>query len=254
MENVETLERVLRLEGGRNFRDLGGYPTLDGRRLRWGKLYRSGSMATLSDAAYEQLATLGIRFVCDLRTTSEREASPVEWRRVPNLSYWARDYDLSFGDLRAVLASDLPTVEAAQAAMVTAYRELPFEQAPAYGELFRRLAAGEAPLVFNCSAGKDRTGVAAALILSALEVPEDVIVEDYLLSNTTYDRSGSTANALLSRVGPEVVAAILGVDQSYIRAAIEAIEDAHGSVPGYLEARLGVSLNDLKQIRAEFLE
>jgi protein-tyrosine phosphatase len=254
VETVATLERVLPLEGGRNFRDLGGYATQDGRRLRWGRLYRSGSMAALTEAAYAQLAELGVRVICDLRTTSERQENPVDWRRVPNLSYWARDYELSFGDLRAVIASELPTAEAARAAMVTAYRQLPFEQAPAYGELFRRLADDEAPLVFNCSAGKDRTGVAAALILSALGVPEETVIEDYLLSNIAYDRHASPTGARLAQIAPEVTDAILGVDASYIRAALVAIDAAHGSIAGYLEARLGVTEDALGRLKAQLLE
>jgi protein-tyrosine phosphatase len=254
VEVAEKFERVMALEGGRNFRDMGGYATRDGRRLKWGKLYRSGSMAALSAGAYEQLAALGVRSICDLRTTFEREANPVDWRRVPNLSYWARDYDMSFGDLREVLASDLPTAEMARAGMLKGYRDLPFEQAPAYAELFRMLAAGEVPLVFNCSAGKDRTGVAAALILGALGVPEEAIIEDYLLSNSTFNRSASAANARLATVGPEIVAAILGVDASYIHAALAAVEAEHGSVAGYLEARLGVSERDLRGIQDLLLE
>ena len=254
MAKAEKTERVLALEGGRNFRDMGGYAARDGRRLKWGKLYRSGSMAALSDGAYAELAALGVRSICDLRTTFERETNPVAWARVPNLSYWARDYDMSFGDLRAVLASDLPTAERARASMITAYRELPFEQAPAYAELFRMLAAGEVPLVFNCSAGKDRTGVAAALILSALGVPEATIIEDYLLSNSTYDRTASAASATLVKLDPEIVAAILGVDASYIHAALEAVDAEYGSVAGYLEARLGVTERDLGGIRELLLE
>jgi protein-tyrosine phosphatase len=254
VELAQTNVRVLSLEGGRNFRDLGGYATADGRRVKWGRLYRSGSMAGFSDAAYARLTALGLRSICDLRTTAERETQPVDWRRVPDLSYWARDYDLSFGDLRAVLASELPTGERARAGMAAAYRELPFEQAPAYAELFRRLAAGDLPLVFNCSAGKDRTGVAAALILRVLGVPEETIVEDYLLSNSAYDRSVSVANSQLSELGAEIVQAVLGVDASYIRAALTAVQEAHGSVAGYLDARLGVGEPDLGRIREHLLE
>lgn len=254
MELAEKAERVLALEGGRNFRDLGGYATADGRRVRWGRLYRSGSMAGFSEAAYARLAALGVRLICDLRTTVERQSQPVDWRRVPDLSYWARDYELSFGDLREVLASDLPTAERARASMIGAYRELPFEQAPSYAELFRALAAGELPLVFNCSAGKDRTGVAAALILRVLGVPEATIIEDYLLSNSAYDRSVSVAAGRLSELGSEIVEAVLGVHPSYIHAALEAVAAAHGSVEGYLEARLGFGARDLGRIREHLLE
>jgi protein-tyrosine phosphatase len=254
VETAERLERVLPLEGGRNFRDLGGYATQDGRRLRWGKLYRSGSMAAFTTVAYERLAALGVRVVCDLRTTTERESSPVEWRRVPNLSYWARDYDMSFGDLRTLLASDMPTAAQAREAMAVGYRSLPFEQAPAYAELFRRLIAGDTPLVFNCSAGKDRTGVAAALILSALGVDEETIVEDYLLSNRALDRGGWAASPLLGKVSQDVVEAILGVDASYIASALATVDERHGSLPRYLHDELGVTERDVRTLQDHLLE
>ena len=160
-----TSERVLPLEGGRNFRDLGGYATADGGRVKWGRLYRSGSMARLTVADYDYLSKLGIRVVCDLRTTEERHAEPNKWQEIAQLSYWTRDYTMSFGELRRLMASDLATAEQAKAAMLGVYQQLPFEQAPSYRELFRRLAGGELPLAFNCSAGKDRAGTAAALTL-----------------------------------------------------------------------------------------
>jgi protein-tyrosine phosphatase len=254
MEAVQTGARVLELEGGRNFRDLGGYATTDGRRVRWGRLYRSGSLSGFSDAAYAELAALGVRSIFDLRTTSERESQPVDWRRVPELSYWARDYDMSFGDLRQVLASELPTAERARAGMVKAYRELPFEQAPAYAELFRALAAGELPLVFNCSAGKDRTGVAAALILRVLGVPEPTIVEDYLLSNAAYQRAASVVASRMADFGPEIMQAVLGVDAAYIASALSAVDAAHGSAEAYLAARLGVGAREIARIREHLLE
>jgi protein-tyrosine phosphatase len=254
VETVEARQRVLALEGGRNFRDMGGYATADGRRLRWGRLYRSGSLAALSDAAYARLAELQVRVICDLRTTSERETQPVDWGRVPELSYWARDYDLSFGDLRALLAADMPAADQARAAMVTAYRELPFEQAASYAELFRCLAEGELPLVFNCSAGKDRTGVAAALILSALGVAEETIVEDYLLTSAAVDAASLAARSRLAHIPPDVAAAILGVDPGYIRAALTAIEAAHGSIETYLAERLGVDAESLRRLQANLLE
>lgn len=136
--------RLIPLEGGRNFRDLGGYLTSDGRRVKWRKLFRSGSMAGLTAADYGSLSSLSIKIVCDLRTAQEIEA-------------------------------ELSTPKMARAAMIQGYRRLPFEQVPAHRELFRRLAAGDVPLVFNCSAGKDRAGTAAALILSALGVLRDAL-------------------------------------------------------------------------------
>jgi protein-tyrosine phosphatase len=257
---VSTAERLLPLEGGRNFRDLGGYATTTGQRVKWGKLYRSGSMARLTVSDYDYLAKLGIRVVCDLRTTEERTAEPNKWQEIAKLSYWTRDYTTGFGELRQVMASGFATAAQAKAAMITGYRSLPFEQAPSYCELFRCLAAGELPLAFNCSAGKDRAGTAAALILSALGVPRDTVIEDYMLTSKVVDFSRVLASrtgnkvSLLAKTQPDVVAAIFSTDPDYIDAALTAIEARHESFETYLHDVLNVSANDLQSIRQHLLE
>lgn len=253
---VMTGERVLTLEGGRNFRDMGGYRGAGGRRVKWKRLYRSGSMAALTAADYAQLAALGVRAIVDLRTTGEREMMPVDWARVPNLSYWARDYDMGFGDLRSLMAAEAPTVEATRQAMASLYQNLPFEQAPAYRELFRRLIEGEAPLVFNCSAGKDRTGVAAALILGALGVHADDILEDYLLTNAAHDwkKSHGDPASPVSRLSPELAAAVLGVEAEYLSSAMAAIEARHGSAAAYLREALEIGEGQIERLREHLLD
>lgn len=256
---VWTGERVLPLEGGRNFRDLGGYATGEGKRVKWGKLYRSGTMASLTHGDYEYLGNLGIRMVCDLRTTSERTAEPNKWQEVAKVAYWSRDYEISFGELRKVLAGGAPTGEAARASMLEAYRRLPFEQAPSYRELFKRLAAKEIPLAFNCSAGKDRAGTAAALILSVLGVPRETVVEDYALSDkiVDYRRAYSqeqSGRSMLSSLPPEVVTAILGSDPDYIRTALATIDAKHGSVEAYVRNELGITAAEIESMRRELLE
>jgi protein-tyrosine phosphatase len=249
-------QRVPPLQGGRNFRDLGGYPAADGRRLRWGRLYRSGSMAELTPADCEYLSTLGIRSVCDLRTTGEREAAPSAWMLASGAGYWSRDYAMSFGDLRQLLQGGLPSADDVRAIMHAAYRELPFEQAPAYRVVFQRLAAGELPMVFNCTAGKDRTGIAAALILEALGVARDVIVDDYALTNTLLaeHRFSSRTGSLLGHLSPEVLRAIMGSDPDYLRTAFATIEQRHGGIEAYLRDVLDVGATDLAAIRDALLE
>src|SRR5580698_6023676 len=107
--------RVVPLEGGRNFRDLGGYLTSDGRRVKWGKLFRSGSLAGLTPADYDYLSRLSIKIVCDLRTVQERNAEPNRWCQAANIGYWAREHHESFGELRKVAAAG--DYEMARAAM-----------------------------------------------------------------------------------------------------------------------------------------
>ena len=250
--------RLIPLQGGRNFRDLGGYLTSDGRRVKWGKLFRSGSMAGLTPADYDTLSKLSIKTVCDLRTVQERDAEPNRWCRIANVGYWARERYDSFGELRKVMASGLSRPETARAAMIQGYRRLPFEQAPAHRELFRRLAAGEVPLVFNCSAGKDRAGTAAALILSALGVPRETVVEDYVLTDRVVDLESifmaTTHRSVLMSQAPGIVAAVLKSDAAYLHAALDAVEEKHGTVAGYLQDALGITEEVSHAIRQSLLE
>jgi protein-tyrosine phosphatase len=252
--------RVLALEGGQNFRDLGGYLTCDGRRVKWGKIFRSGHMALLTTADINYLSKLQVRTICDLRATRERRSEPTQWHQIANINYWARDYDVGFGELREVLGSGHATREPARAAMIAGYRRLPFEQAAAYRELFARLAMGEVPLVVNCSAGKDRTGTAAALILSALRVPMETIVEDYLLTEKVLDirrlfPSGvQQSRSKLADHSTEVAAVVLKADASYLHAAFDAIKERHGTIATYLCDELGVTESMLGSIQQHLLD
>ena len=252
--------RIIALEGGRNFRDLGGYRTQDGRSVKWRKIFRSGSMSGVTQADQEQLARLSIRTICDLRTIHERESDPCNWHRTSEITYWARDYVEGFGELRKLMASPLATKEDARSAMIEGYRRLPFQQAPGYQELFKRLAAGELPLAFNCSAGKDRAGTAAALILSALGVPRETLLQDYLLTDrivnfkSLFMQRAQQRQSSLASQSEEIIAAVLGTDVAYLNAALDAVEQQHGSVTGYVQEVLGVdrsALSDMQQLLLE---
>lgn len=254
-----TPERLVPLQGGLNFRDLGGYATGDGRRVRRGRLYRSGSLSGLTEADCAHLAGLGLRTVCDLRTTGERTREPNRWVEATDLAHWTRDYDMSFGELRRVMAEQ-PDPEQARRAMVDVYQRLPFEQAPGYRELFHRIAADEVPLVFHCSAGKDRAGTAAALILSALGVPRETVVADYLLSDTLARPRLEMRQREALKENPkavlptEVLRIVLGAQESFLEAAFAVIEARYGSLEGYLAGELGVDAPMLETIRGVLLE
>jgi protein-tyrosine phosphatase len=250
--------RLPPLDGSRNFRDLGGYSGADGRRVRWGRLYRSGTLAGLTVAGHAQLRALGIGAVCDLRTSAERAGQPYDWCAAAGMVYWSRDYATSFGELRAVLGAALPSAAAARAAMMNGYRELPYEQAPAYRELFRMIGAGALPLVFNCSAGKDRAGTAAALVLSALGVPRDRVIEDYRLTDTVWDYRVALGDhgreSMVARQPWDVVEAVYTADPAYIGAALDAIVARSGSLAAYLDDVLDVDADRLAAIRSNLLE
>ncbi len=253
--------RVLKLEGVRNFRDLGGYLTDDGRRVRWRHLYRSASLGSLTSRDQAQLEALGLRAICDLRATDERAKEPVRWSsdRAPRLL--ERDYALDLSMLSSVLTRPGIGAAEARAAFRVLYDTLPHRFAESYRALFAALLAGDTPLAFNCSAGKDRTGVGAALVLAALGVPRQTIAEDYLLSNDHYRPGPEVAAAMSGRHGPwllqlrpDLLQLMLTVEASYLEAAFESIERSHGSVDGFLESALRVDARARVALRERLTE
>ncbi|KTT95243.1 protein tyrosine phosphatase, partial [Sphingomonas yabuuchiae] len=175
--------RVLPLQGGRNFRDLGGYRTADGRTVKWGLLYRSGQMHDLTPADYVTLQKLGIRTVCDFRDTAERTREPTLWPAGQRPKVLSDDYALDMSAMRLPGDPSTWTHEQVVTAMTATYPKLLDQFNGQYRRMFAELLAGDVPLAFHCTAGKDRTGVAAALLLTALGVPRATIIDDYLLSN-----------------------------------------------------------------------
>jgi protein-tyrosine phosphatase len=242
--------RVLDLEGGVNFRDLGGYRTTDGRVTKWKVLYRAGSPAGLTAKDQAELARRGIRTVCDFRTTEERGAEPNPFvQGNPDVTYWTRDYETAMGDLGKVLSGPDASAEKSRAALIAGYKAMPEEHKDSFRAMFGYLAKGQVPLAFNCSAGKDRTGIAAALVLTLLGVPRETVVADYALSDDVVDYKaqmrGSAAKnpsyAFLTQLPWEVVEPLLASDPAYIEAALEAIAAEHGSVNAFITNELGVT-------------
>jgi len=252
-------ERVVALEGGRNFRDLGGYPAADGRTVKWGLLYRSGSMTGLTANDYTTLAKRGIRVVCDLRSTSERKAEPVAWPNAKPLRILSDDYELDNAMFMPKGDMKTWTPDQARAALASSYPKMLTQFNGQYRRMFAQLLAHQAPLAFNCSAGKDRTGIAAALLLTALGVPRETIIEDYLLTNRTLNPASlasgkATANSPWMQLSPEVLKAFMGADRSYIEAAFAVIDAHKGGAEGYLRDELGLDAKQLLQLRAFYLQ
>jgi protein-tyrosine phosphatase len=220
-------------------------------------------MNELTDADYAYLDRLGIKTVCDFRSTVERADEPTRWRAAA-VDYRFRDYDdASSSVLRAALtAPDLSGPKVA-ATMAELYGGMLDRFSGHYADMFEQLVAGKAPLAFNCSAGKDRTGIAAALVLSALGVPRETILADYALSEkvvnyeaayTGPDAPGADGPyAFLAKLPSEVRAPLLRSDPAYLEAAFVRMEREHGSVEGFLAARLGVSSADIEALRDRYL-
>ena len=263
---MKTATRLLPLEGGRNFRDLGGYETEDGRTVKWGTVFRSGVMSELTADDYGYLSSLGIQVVCDLRAADERASEPTNWDagEIEYLTF-ADPVSDGMGFLSVLMEPDV-TPERVADAMAEGYVGIAKDQDPAYTAMFDRLAAGETPLAFNCSAGKDRAGTGAALILTALGVPRQTVVADYALSETFVDymaafmgeeaREGMVDSpyAFLMQLPPEVVAPLMRSDPRYIEATFDALEAEYGSVMAFIQTELEVTDAELAAIRRNLLE
>jgi protein-tyrosine phosphatase len=259
-EQQVVAERLLPLAGGNNFRDLGGYDTVNGKHVRWGTLYRSGVMTNLTAADYDYLNELGIRTVCDFRSTEERSSEPTQWQGDSKPTRYETDYVMDNSALAKSLMTPGSTPEQVKQVFADFYKEVPFNFSKQYREMFAELVAGHTPLAFNCSAGKDRTGVASALLLSALGVSRETATADYLLSNQYYKPAqpkpgAQDANSrLMASLPPEVLKILMGVDVQYIEAAFAEIEKRHGSLEAYFEQVLAVDASDLAKLRTLYTE
>jgi protein-tyrosine phosphatase len=248
----------LPLESAFNLRDFGGYATADGRCVKRGMLYRSGTMALLTDADADHLRSLGIKAICDFRRGNERTAEPTLWHG-SEVDYFCRDYAESSGLLGEMLKRDGATADDMRQTMIALYRVIPVDHAESYRAMFARIADGRVPLLINCSAGKDRTGVGAALVLAALGVPRPTIVQDYLATNTHADWDWLLAqrNTLVARMRltrTDMLEPLLKAESVYLDTLFATLDESHGGVDGYLNDVLGVDAAARDSMRGMLLD
>lgn len=251
--------RFYDVPGGLNFRDLGGYDTIDGRRVRYGQLFRSGLMSNFDEQAIGEIAALGIRSVCDLRAREEREKHPSHWLSGRDIHQSLREDSDGSGDLLTFYRAIEAAPGSAREVMLRGYRTMPYTLAPAYRSLFERLLAGEVPLVFHCAGGKDRTGIAAALVLTALGVPRDMVMRDYQTTDRLYDQlfavmREQTDGILDVERNREIWAPLLVCHTDYLEATFAEMAKRDGGVEGYLRAHAGVDDKAMQQLRDALTE
>ncbi len=262
--------RWLPLQGGKNFRDLGGYITKGGEQIRWGKLLRAGALTGLTEHDHQELEELGVSTVIDFRTPEERQSEPTHWQsETTEIMSW--DYDLGLRSFADVFTDPNVTAEKVEAAMAGLYPQILTHLKPQYTSMFDRLAASDEAMVFHCTAGKDRTGIAAAMILTVLGVDRDTIKRDFMLSDAYYSRMAKPASALggvekqaeakqdskasmMKHLPAEILQPLMGVRESYIQEAFVAMEAQSGSVMQYIQQELDVSDSEIQAIREHFLQ
>ena len=251
-----TAERLIELEGAFNFRDLGGYRTESGKITRFGQVYRTGILNKLTNRDFRTLTSLGIHYSCDLRSAQEAIAAPD--RLPPSVAYMPIHVEVKVGRARQ-LVELLRYRHRMDEFMRVFYTEGMMEQnANVIRDVFRLLAyPANTPLLFHCTAGKDRTGVTAALLLKLLGVDDETVIADYAFSHRyheRYARIGEDTIKSLKRVGmtKEDLAPMFGADPQVMRAMLAYLVERYGSAQSYL-VQQGISEAQLTQIREHLL-
>ncbi|MCW5649424.1 MAG: tyrosine-protein phosphatase [Ramlibacter sp.] len=231
-----------------NFRDLGGHRAAGGRLLRTGRLYRSDHLGALTPDEAAAVSALGIDRVLDLRGATERCAAPCVLTGVTVHSL-AIEPTIVQVLTELIAAGQALTTADVVAHMQDTYRGFVRHNTPRFAELFRHLLEADAPLVFHCTAGKDRTGFAAALILHALGVGADDVMRDYLLTNERLRPPEGDRHGL----APEVARVLWRVQPEFLNAAFDAVQQDHGGLENYLQDALGLGLRERERLARQYL-
>ncbi|MET7290196.1 tyrosine-protein phosphatase [Streptomyces sp. NPDC005573] len=254
------------LTGVRNFRDVGGLPTVDGRSVRHGVLFRSGHLAHATDKDTAFLASLGLHTVFDFRNSADQqlEGPDVELPGVRNVNlplsdpadgaeFWKMVRDGDLEQLRGILANGKGADR-----MITSYRRIVKDRTAEHAQVLHALAKDSVPALMHCAAGKDRAGISIAVTLLAVGVEREAITADYLESNARHRRykvrrSGDQDTAYTPEV-MELLSPLFEARAEYLSAAFASIEETWGGTEAYLERGLGLTPVHRDRLRERFLD
>ena len=264
--NINTIntrrDRRLPFSGARNFRDLGGYRATDGKTVCWGRLYRSDGLNELTDKDLELLSELSLDRVIDFRTELESghrpDRLPAEKSprvvKIPiedsSTKVWHEAQRDAINKLRSIDTGE---------SMVKTYEELATQFTPEMRKFVQEVTSAQGrPVLFHCMAGKDRTGFAAAILLRMLGVPQETVMEDYLLTNEYllfhFKWRLFLVRLLRGKRFVEKVKGFMAADPSYLSAAFDAIDREYGSFENYVQNGLGLTEKDIERMKELYLE
>ncbi len=233
--------RLLPIEGAYNIRDLGGYKTFEDKTVKWGKIFRSGDLNKLTDTDLEYLTRIPIRTYIDFRDSAEISAAPDKKPDSLRHQYFLPIKTGNIIDFTKVNLEMIPIL------LVEGNKILIRDNQDVYGKFFQILMTEEdTPLLFHCSAGKDRAGLGAALFLSSLGVDREIIFQDYLLTNKYLKDKYKPLLDSMPDLAP-----LLMAKKEYLQAAFDVIDNEYEGMENYLKRELQV---DLEKMRALYTE
>lgn len=246
--------RHVPLQGAANFRDLGGYTTADGRHLKWKVLYRSADISKLTPADLDTLQARHIWFDVDLRGVAESAQAPD--RKNPGTDYILCP---AGSDSTNTMFRRLAGMKQGGDSLMLAFYANTTYLTPRYHPFFAKLLIlpDTDALVFHCTAGKDRTGIAAALLLYALGVPYPTIEQDYVATNYYRMQENERSIGMMVNgyhLSEEVANAMMSAKAQYLAATFDAIRKQYGSVDRYLEEELGLTKEKRAALQKKYLE
>ncbi|MFK7805817.1 MAG: tyrosine-protein phosphatase [Anaerolineae bacterium] len=250
--------RIWHLPGILNLRDMGGYETIDGRMTRWGKVYRTAHLGNTSDESLEQLSEIKLSLICDLRSNRELNENP---DRVPNGATYLHTPIYKDDQLSGIFPKLLFNRASLGDQLGVGYIRMVDERAEAFAGIIGRLADPEnLPAMFHCTAGKDRAGLTAAMLLTLLGVPRKTIIADYTLSNLAsyemYEDFMEKSGSSISRLGvpPEQLKPLFLANPEWLENALNHIDKRFGGVENYLVNEGELSKDKVAELRNNLLD
>lgn len=256
-------DRIITLKGGQNFREIGGYPTADGQRLRRGQLWRSAKLDELTSEDVEVIRTLGIATIADLRRGSERRQSPTHEAIMTSTRVLAWDLPEGGGRPPESMFHRGGSPDEYIDAVLQLYRLIAEDHVEHLRDLYQTIADGGSPVLIHCAAGKDRTGVAVGLLLEILGIDRRYIMADYAKTQDLLDwerlkhsaAAGTGVSASwLERLDPVALEILSRADRRYLSATFEDMEARYGSTMNFATQRLGLEPSTVARLRTLLLE
>ncbi len=247
------MKRHIDIKGGHNIRDLGGYPTKDGFTIEWRKIFRAGKLSKIESTDLNQLQPLNIQTICDFRTTAEQRAAPDKWYNLENIN----QISLAIGEGRLDKPNWLKKVmaykDAEKGYLYYANRSYVLQSSAQFKAFFKVLLdETNYPLLYHCTAGKDRTGFATVLLLTALGIDKETIIQDYLLTNRymlNFGHEEIEAAMKEFELNKPTLAALFLAKEAYLQGAFDAIEEEYETIQNYLKVALEIGEEEIQTLK-----